>query len=159
MKRQKFLLSWGGVGYFPKAPGTMGSLATLPLIFAMSYLKFSVNLSFTLILLVVSIICAEKVQNKLQVFDPGWIVVDEVLGMLTAWLFIPIWNWRYALSLFLIFRFFDIVKIWPANWVDKKIKSGAGTILDDIVSGIYTGLIFLGIRSFFPALAKWLEII
>lgn len=159
MKLQKLLLSWFGVGYIPFAPGTFGSLAALPLIYFLWWQGFNFSLIFTLALLSISIVVAHRVQIKLQVFDPGWIVVDEVLGMLVAWLFIPIWNLPYILTLFILFRFFDIVKIWPANWVDKSMKSGAGTILDDIVSGIYVGLIFIILRTFFPALAKTLQLL
>lgn len=95
----------------------------------------------------------------MNLFDPSWIVVDEVLGMITAWLFFPIWNWPYIISLFILFRFFDIIKIWPANWVDHKLKNGAGTIFDDIISGLYVGGIFFLLRIFFPSLAKSLQIL
>ena len=159
MKLQKLLLSWFGVGYIPFAPGTFGSLATIPLIYGLSFQDYWISVLFFVILLSISIVFAHNIQIKMNVFDPGWIVVDEVLGMLVAWLFIPIWNPIYLLTLFVLFRFFDIVKIWPANWVDKKLKSGAGTILDDIVSGIYVGLIFIILRSFFPTLAKLIQIL
>jgi phosphatidylglycerophosphatase A len=78
----------------------------------------------------------------LKSHDPQWIVIDEVLGMTTAWLFIQNHNLLHLSILFALFRFFDIVKIWPASFFDKKIEHGAGTILDDIVSGIYAGMTY-----------------
>lgn len=159
MKLQRALLSWGGVGYIPWAPGTFGTIAALPFIYLFSNIPISYAYIFFIFLLSISIVFAHNVQIKLNVFDPGWIVVDEVLGIFCAWIFLPIWNLYYILTLFILFRFFDIVKIWPANWVDKKMKSGAGTILDDIVSGLYVaGIIFI-LRIFFPGLAKTLLIL
>ena len=47
---------------------------------------------------------------------------------------------------FLAFRFFDILKPFPINLIDKKMKNGFGVVLDDIVAGIYA-TIFLYIYS------------
>ena len=52
------------------------------------------------------------------------------------------------LLIFLLFRFFDILKIYPANWVDKNIKNSFGVILDDLVAGVYCIIIFLLINAF-----------
>ena len=49
---------------------------------------------------------------------------------------------------FALFRFFDIVKIWPASFFDSKVEHGAGTILDDVISGIYAGLTYLLLTAF-----------
>jgi phosphatidylglycerophosphatase A len=91
---------------------------------------------------------AESVQKELKLHDPQWIVIDEVLGMTTAWLFIRTHNLLHLMIIFILFRFFDIVKIWPASYFDQKVHHGAGTILDDIVSGVYAGLIYLVIVNF-----------
>lgn len=140
MKLQKLFLSFFGIGFLPKAPGTWGSLATLPLLYLFSRLPLLYSYGIFFLLLVLSLAITHHVQKKLKTFDPSWIVIDEVLGMITAWFFYPEWNPLWIFLLFALFRFFDIVKVWPANWVDKNLKNGAGTILDDIISGLYAGI-------------------
>ena len=88
-------------------------------------------------------------QLKKGVQDPGWIVIDEVIGMLVTWLFIfPNTSYANLAVIFVVFRILDILKFFPANWVDKKIKNGAGTILDDIVSAVYAGIILYALNYF-----------
>ena len=135
-------LSWFGVGYAPKAPGTFGSLATLPLLRWLHTLELS-TLTLSLLALIMTILgCwgADVVQRQLSLQDPQWIVIDEVIGMLITWTIVrplTLWGWIFV---FAAFRFVDIVKIWPASYFDKKVKNGAGTILDDVVSAFYAGV-------------------
>lgn len=144
-------LSFFGVGFFPKAPGTAGTLAITPFLYlaGLAHPPFFFFIPFILIMTTIASFTAEMVQKKMQLHDPQWIVIDEVLGMMTAWLFIREHNLLHLTTLFILFRFFDIVKIWPASFFDKDVKHGAGTILDDIVSGIYAGLVYLLISNFF----------
>lgn len=145
-----FYLSFFYTGFFPKAPGTFGSLMTIPLIYLLaiepvSLLVFILTLFFITVL---TCIITDKTQREMNLHDPQWIVIDEVLGMLTGWLFIyPLVSVEYIVALFVLFRFFDILKFWPASYFDK-MTHGAGTILDDIISGIFTGLLLL-IGKFF----------
>ena len=134
-------LSFFYTGFIPKAPGTFGSLATIPLIYLVSYFNIDLNFFIIIIVLITLLTCilTHKVQKELQLHDPQWIVIDEVLGMLTAWVFIyPQTNFIEIGVLFILFRFFDIIKFWPASYFDK-MTHGAGTILDDIISGVFTG--------------------
>lgn len=144
-------LSFFGVGFIPKAPGTFGTLATLPFLYALGLTKPPVVLFIPLLIIATIISCfmANIVQKKLSLHDPQWIVMDEVLGMTTAWLFIQQFSLLHLGVLFGLFRFFDIIKFWPASYFDKKVEHGAGTILDDIVSGVYAGLVYLIINNFF----------
>lgn len=140
-----FYLSFAGVGFLPKAPGTWGSLATIPFLWGLSALNFPNFIIIPFLIFVTAGTCylTEVVQKKYDLHDPQWIVIDEVLGMLTTWIFMtgaPTWHLIVA---FILFRFFDIYKIWPASWFDKELKHGAGTILDDIISGIYAGFTYL----------------
>lgn len=142
-------LSFFGTGHSPIAPGTVGSFFTLPLIYLLSYLNvsFLFLILFTLILFVIACIVADQVQKEMEVHDPGWIVIDEVIGMLVTWAFIfPRFDLKSGICLFVLFRFFDIVKIFPANYLDIKMKSGMGTIIDDVVSGLYAGLFLYGLH-------------
>jgi phosphatidylglycerophosphatase A len=97
----------------------------------------------------VSSFIADIVQKKFNLHDPQFIVIDEVLGMMTAWLFIQKHNLVHLFILFVLFRFFDIIKVWPASYFDKEVDHGAGTILDDIVSGVFAGVIYLVINYIF----------
>ena len=150
-KASLLLLTFFGSGNAPFMPGTFGSLATIPLIFLLSYLNigFYTLIIFIILLTYISCIEAHRMQLVREVQDPGWIVIDEVIGMLITWLFVfPSANWLDLLLVFIIFRVFDIVKIFPANWIDKKVKNGAGTILDDVISGVYAGLVLLCLNYF-----------
>lgn len=144
-------LSFFGTGHAPKAPGTVGSLATIPFIFALSYFQISfMGLAcLTLILFIAACIVADKIQKKDNHFDPGWIVIDEVIGMLITWMFIfPSTNLWNIFLVFGTFRIFDIVKIWPASFFDKRVKNGFATIFDDVISAIYAGLFLMALNYF-----------
>ena len=155
LKRLDILfLSFFGVGFLPKAPGTWGTLATLPFLYGIGrfnppYIFF---IPFLVIMTLISSFIADSVQKKFDLHDPQFIVIDEVLGMTTAWLFIQTHNLSHLIVLFILFRFFDIVKIWPASFFDKKVHHGAGTIIDDIVSGLYAGVVYLVINYYFSSL-------
>ncbi|MBT3981281.1 MAG: phosphatidylglycerophosphatase A [Bacteriovoracaceae bacterium] len=146
-------LSFGGLGFFPKAPGTVGSLGIMPFLFLVNKVGFPpVFLApITLLMTVGACIIAEIVQKKHEIHDPSWIVIDEVIGMLVAFLICSTQTAAGLWLMFALFRFFDITKIPPANYFDK-MHHGAGTILDDVVSGIYAGLTVVLIQSFFPTL-------
>jgi phosphatidylglycerophosphatase A len=144
-------LSFFGVGYSPKAPGTVGSLATIPVIYALSSLGISVMQLWVLIsvLFIVACYITDIVQKKRGLHDPQWIVIDEVIGMLITWAFIfPRVDMISIFLAFVVFRIFDIIKIFPANWADKKITNGIGTNLDDVISALYAGLVLWNINYF-----------
>ncbi len=138
-------LSVFGIGLLPRAPGTFGSIASIPLVWGME--ASTIPWIFFLPLLVFAIAgssyIADITQKKYQVNDPSWIVIDEVLGMATGALFLEGARAVDLVLLFAYFRFFDIIKAWPASWIDRKIKNGLGTIGDDIIAGIYAGIFYL----------------
>lgn len=145
-KIMKFFLSFFGVGFIKYAPGTFGSIATLPLMYFISLKKidFSIFIISILLLTIISGLVAQIVQKRENVHDPGWIVIDEVIGMLISWLaFYPTFNLQIAISVLVVFRFFDIIKFWPASFFDKKIKHGFGTIIDDVFSAFYAIFVLL----------------
>jgi phosphatidylglycerophosphatase A len=143
-------LSWFYTGKFPKAPGTIGSLATIPLIYILHYLKINIYGLTGLItaLFVISVIVTQHVQKKYHLHDPQWIVIDEVIGMLVTWAFIMKVDLPSLFLVFGLFRLFDIIKIWPASYFDR-LHHGVGTITDDVVSGVYAGIITLLVQKFF----------
>lgn len=149
-------LSWFGSGLSPIAPGTIGSIAAIPLL----YLLDSLHLSFWFIVGLLffatlgTCLLTEHIQKEFGLHDPQWIVIDEVLGMLLTWLFVLKVDFLSLTIVFVSFRFFDIIKFWPASYFDKKVTHGAGTILDDIISGIYSGCLTYLIDRFLLPLAS-----
>ncbi len=143
-------LSWFYTGKFPKAPGTMGSFATLPLIYVLHALHFNIYhlLLLIIILYVAAVAVTQQVQKTYGLHDPQWIVIDEVIGMLITWAFVPTVDFPNLFLVFSLFRLFDIIKIWPANYFDR-LHHGLGTITDDVVSGIYAGISCYLIQQFF----------
>ena len=139
-KLENFFLSFFGVGFIPFAPGTFGTLATMPLIILIT--KFSIPfyflLPFFITTFVFSVFMINFVQKKQGLQDPSWIVIDEVLGVLITTPFISKDIWWHYLLIFILFRIFDISKIPPISYFDQKVKNGFGVIMDDIVAGIYT---------------------
>lgn len=134
-------LTWFYTGKFPKAPGTVGSFATLPFIYLLHYVGINI---YSLIALIVTLILlasyvTEKVQKEFYLHDPQWIVIDEVIGMLITWSFVMTLDFPTLFLVFTSFRFFDIVKPWPVSYFDR-LKHGSGTILDDAFAGVYAGI-------------------
>ena len=141
MKRMVTLLlaSNFGLGYAPVASGTFGTLAGIPLFYAMAGLsKTSYGLVW-LLLLGLSFWIADQAGRYYRVADDGRIVIDELLGYLTTVAWLP-FSWTTAGLGFLLFRLFDIIKPPPANWLDRRLKNGVGVVLDDVAAGIYAAL-------------------
>ncbi|MGZ8185286.1 MAG: phosphatidylglycerophosphatase A family protein, partial [Methylobacter sp.] len=70
------------------------------------------------------------------------IVWDEIAGyLITMWL-IP-FSWKAVVMGFLLFRVFDILKPWPIKWVDQHVGGGLGIMLDDVLAGIFAGVLLL----------------
>jgi len=155
-----------GVGYLPLAPGTWGSLVgvgiyillrSLNLGFirhyapANSYLLSNPQASFLVIeliaitaIILVGIWAGSRAERLLKRKDPGKVVIDEVAGQLISLLPIPLmvlepW-WLLVIIAFLIFRFFDIIKPYPARRLES-LESGLGIMADDIVAGAYAAVV------------------
>ncbi|WP_417337172.1 phosphatidylglycerophosphatase A [Halobacteriovorax marinus] len=142
-------LSVFGSGFFPWAPGTFGTLVTMPFLFALGTLgaPFFLYIPFLVISTAGACFVTDFTQRKYKLHDPSWIVIDESLGVATTWLFLQNHSVLHYTIIFALFRFFDIVKIWPASYFDKKVHHGAGTILDDIISGLFAGFVYLVINA------------
>jgi len=139
-----------GSGLSPFAPGTVGTLAAIPLyLLSVYYIDWSFSepnnfIVLVLIMFVIGCICAHYTGKALGVVDHGAIVWDEVVGYFVTMFVIPhgvISSIEFGVWLivgFFIFRFFDIFKPWPASWVDKNVKNGVGVILDDVIAGVFS---------------------
>ena len=129
-----FLALGFGSGLSPVMPGTMGSLAALPLLFGLSMVNQWVFLFVTLLAIIVGIGLCGKTADDLGEHDHGAIVWDEIAGMLVTFLFIPLSLTNLVIGL-ILFRVLDIVKPWPISVADKKVQGGIGIMLDDILAG------------------------
>jgi phosphatidylglycerophosphatase A len=138
-----FLATGAYSGYAPVAPGTVGSLVAIPLIFLSARLfSFSIILQVIAIMLAVAGACwvADVADRELQEHDSGKIVIDEIVGFLVALAAMEVSFGRLIFAFFL-FRLFDIVKPPPARFFDKQVPGGVGVVLDDVCAGLYTNLI------------------
>ena len=145
-----FLATFFGVGLFPVAPGTLGSLAALPLAFGLLSLSLEAALFVIAVIFVIGVWVSNAVEADLGSHDAKLIVVDEVVGqclvvvLLEA--FLPgLINVTLLLVLsFLGFRLFDIAKPWPVGWVDSRVQGGFGVMLDDVVAALLAVLFLAG---------------
>ncbi|HKX54483.1 MAG TPA: phosphatidylglycerophosphatase A [Xanthomonadales bacterium] len=145
-----FALGFGS-GLAPRAPGTMGSLAALPLAIPLLWLTPIQLGIFLLLAFGFGIYCCEKTSQRMAVQDPGAIVWDEIVAMWLVLAFVPTqWSWWSAA--FLLFRLFDIAKPWPIRWLDQHIKGGMGIMLDDVMAAIYSIVLLLVLQRYIPAL-------
>ena len=153
-----------GIGTFRFAPGTITSFVTIIFLFSLFHI---INLSNNIILIALVLIFIYSfyavseyiIENENK--DPKEIVVDEFIGQS-----IPIYLYEIAhgtmkdpqesvlfyLYIFILFRYFDIKKPYPVNYIDKKFKNSCGVIIDDVVAGLYvvlTLIIFMIVKSKF----------
>ncbi|MGH7828898.1 MAG: phosphatidylglycerophosphatase A family protein, partial [Candidatus Binatia bacterium] len=134
-----FFATGAGAGYFPRFPGTIGTLAAIPLSLGVNLIA-SVSILLALFSLVTFILTAlwfcQKGEEIFQKKDCQRIVMDEMAGFLLANFLAPS-GLASAGTAFLLFRFFDIIKVFPAGRA-QQMKGGAGVIADDLIAGLYT---------------------
>lgn len=130
-----FLALGFGSGLAPKAPGTFGTLAAVPLFLLMAPLSTNIYLLLLVIMSLAGIYICGKAAEDAGVPDHGAIVWDEIVGLLITMCLMPV-TWQTLLVGFVLFRFFDILKPWPISFIDKNCHGGFGIMLDDIVAGI-----------------------
>ncbi len=142
-----FLAFGFGSGLSPFAPGTMGTLAAVPFIFALKALGNPGFWIALVLLFVLGVYLCGNTSRKLGVHDHGGIVWDEMVGYWLSAAFVPL-QWPWLLAAFLLFRFFDIFKPWPIRHLDRKVSGGFGIMLDDVVAALLTILLLAVLQSF-----------
>ena len=125
-----------GLGNFTKMPGTLGSIAGVFLGFILlSFFPIQLVIVFFIFLLALSLYAIKIYQKQVGKSDKSEIIIDEVLGQLLVIMFIELEFLQFFCA-FILFRFFDILKIFPVNIVDKKYSDHYGVIFDDIIAAI-----------------------
>jgi len=133
-----FFATGFGVGYLPQLPGTAGTLLAVPLSLGLNALA-AISLPIALLTLAAAICCAIWLSARaaliLEQRDPPMIVIDEIVGFMIA-NFITPRNVMLLSVAFLLFRVFDIAKVYPLSRLEK-LPGGAGIVLDDVMAGLY----------------------
>jgi phosphatidylglycerophosphatase A len=141
------LLAFGfGSGLAPRAPGTAGTVAALPLYLLLSALPLAAYTAVVLAAAVLGVLICGVASRRLGVHDHPGIVWDEFVGLWIALWAVPVTP-AWVLAGFVLFRFFDIVKPWPIKAADRNVTGGVGIMLDDILAGVATcGLLHLALQ-------------
>ncbi len=130
-----------GLGYLPKAPGTWGTLAAIPLWYAMRGLPAWAFALVTLAAIAVAVGVSHRAERIDGGHDVQLIVIDEVVGLLTTAIGVP-FAWPEVIAAFVVFRILDMWKPQPIRWVDEHVEGGLGVVLDDVAAGV-VGLVLM----------------
>ena len=131
-----YFIAFGfGSGLMPKAPGTWGTLAAIPLYLLIAGMSWPFYLGLTLAAFVLGVVICEKVSRDLGVHDFSGIVWDEVVGYLLTMFMAPV-HIIWIVIGFLLFRLFDIWKPQPIRLIDEHVHGGLGIMLDDVLAAV-----------------------
>ena len=138
-------------GYFPIAPGTVGAAVGVAIYAVLVRLGVLSPSSLTGWLILVAVVLGMGWASAWHLekrFGPDnrRIVIDEVWGMLLSVALLPAWPPGYVIGGFLLFRFFDIVKPFPARRAER-VGRGLGVMLDDGIAGIYANVVLVLVRT------------
>ena len=130
------LLAFGfGSGLAPRAPGTAGTIAAVPLYWLIADWGLLWYSAVVLVAAVAGIWICGTASRELNVHDHPGIVWDEFVGYwITLWA-MPV-DWVWMLAGFIVFRILDIVKPWPIGPLDRKVGGGFGIMIDDVLAGV-----------------------
>lgn len=152
------LASYFGVGFFPFASGTAGSLMTLPLVMLAGYYGGTAGILTAAVLVFgIGVWATNEVLKTSENKDPSLVVIDETAGQLMTFalvgnlLYQSFDKWYLYIIGFVAFRFFDIIKMGPVRWADSKLHNAWGVMLDDVFAGIFAAVLLLGIEKYFMA--------
>ena len=144
------LLALGfGSGLAPRAPGTAGTLAAIPVYLLLQSLALHIYLPLVAILFLVGIPICAHTARRLGVHDHPGIVWDEIVGYLVTMAFAPR-GWLWIGLGFVLFRLFDILKPWPIKWFDSKVGGGFGIMVDDLLAGVAAAAVLFLLALYLP---------
>ena len=136
-----FLAFGFGSGLSRYMPGTMGTLAAIPLyLLLIATNNTTTYLIVTVVSMVLGVWICQYAAEKLAVHDFGGIVWDEVIGLLITLIGFS-FSWQILVAGFVLFRLFDIIKPWPIGVLDKRIQGGLGIMVDDVVAALFANLV------------------
>jgi phosphatidylglycerophosphatase A len=148
-----FLATAGYCGYFPVAPGTVGSAAGLVVYLLVWWTRSPlVEVGLIAVLFAVGVWAGSIAERYFGGIDPGPIVLDEVVGMLITLAFIPV-GLSGALAGFVLFRIFDVLKPFPARRLES-LHGGLGVMADDAMAAVYANL---SLRALLWLVPDWIQ--
>lgn len=129
-----------GLGFIPFAPGTFGTMLAVAIYwFGLKLLPQSTYavtaITFVFLAVWISNIASERLKEK----DPQKVVIDEIAGFFVTMAFQPT-DISYLVGGFILFRLFDIVKPFPAKYLEERLRGGWGIVMDDVVAGLYANI-------------------
>jgi len=140
MRIERALASFFYVGFVPIVPGTFGSMAGITLYCLLNAtVSWEIYLAVFAVVTIIGIWAAGKAEHNSGIVDPSFVVIDEVAGQLATLFLIP-FSWVFVVAGFLLFRFLDIVKPFPARQAER-LPGGWGIMLDDVIVGVYGNLL------------------
>lgn len=128
------------IGKIGKAPGTLGTLWGLPMAWLFGLGSPIGYMTASVVLLLVAVAVSEMYEVSTHSHDSKEVVIDEVIGYVIAMTWLP-QTWQAFLAAFVVFRFFDILKPFPIGYLDRNIRGGLGTVLDDVAAGLVTNIL------------------
>ena len=134
-----FISTTMGSGFFPVAPGTIGAIIAILVMWFLPEISWQKLLFSSVLFYFIGVWAARETERKLQKHDPGCINWDEVVGMMISLIAVPK-TWIVYIVAFVLFRFFDIVKPQPVD-ASQKLSGGWGVMTDDVIAGIYSNII------------------
>lgn len=140
LKVAEVVSTWFYVGKIRWAPGTLGTLATIPFVIIFQMMGSIAYMAVTFLIVFLGIFLSDIYEKSKGDHDLSEIVIDEVAGYMIAMTLLPM-TWQALTLGFLIFRFFDIFKPFPIGWLDRKINGGLGVMVDDVAAGVITNVI------------------
>ena len=129
----------GGAGYFPWAPGTVGSAIGVVAYFLTAAWPIEWQASLIAAVSVAGVWASGVAARHFETEDPGYVVIDEVAGQLVT-LFATGVGMQGAILGFVLFRVLDVVKPWPASGFER-LPGGLGIMADDVMAGVYGNLL------------------
>ncbi len=109
-------------------------------------MTMATQLSLLALLFVLGVVCSQITGEAVGEPDHGGIVIDEIVCFAIVLVFVPA-TLLWWIAAFVAFRFFDILKIWPASWVDRTFKNGFGVMFDDLVAALFSVGVLVGVQS------------
>ena len=133
------LATWFGAGRLPWAPGTWGSLSALPFAWLLLALGGAWQLLLaTALVFALGLWASDRYMKAVGLHDPGAIVIDEVAGQWLTLTIAPLDPLAFLLG-FVLFRVADVLKPWPAGWLDRRVGGAFGVMIDDVAAAVYAG--------------------
>jgi phosphatidylglycerophosphatase A len=136
----KFLATGAYVGLSPVMPGTVGTLWGIPIAWALTCTSTLIDALIIIALFVVAVIVSGEAERIDRKKDPSSVIIDEIVGFLVAIFYLPFTLFT-VVAAFVLFRFFDILKPFPIGLIDRRVKGGAGIVIDDVVAGIFANVV------------------